>query len=849
VYRARDTRLGRDVAIKVLPAEVAEAPERLARFRREAQLLAALNHPNIAAIHGLEEHEGRPFLVLELVEGEDLSQKLKRGAIPLDEALAIARQVAEALEEAHSKGIVHRDLKPGNVMVRDDGTVKVLDYGLAKVAEADSGASGEGGSQSPTLSRQATASGVLLGTASYMSPEQVRGKSVDKRADIWAFGCVLFEMLGGRKAFSGETVSETLAEILKGEPGWTHLPGNVSPALLKLIERCLSKDPKHRLRDIGDAWPALREAPEALPQVAAKGARALRLGVAASVLGSLLTALVAALVFRPEAPAPGPTRRFTLRLEKTPERFHGFALSSDGARLAYVDRIEGARKLLVRDLSGAADRVLQGTEDAAFPFFSPDGEWIGFVTLSDTQAGSERIGTLKKVSAGGGAPVTLQQSVLFAVWPNEGPIVYQSESEKLYRIPSIGGTPEPLDIDLASGGDGRWTLSDLSPDGEALLAVSTSGRAVVHPMRGGKPRTAVDAGVLFARFLPTGHIAYGDGGKLWAISFDTKRLQTIGAGVPLAEGARDRDWAFSADGTLVYGPEPKTRLVWVTRTGEEEPLPTEAANYLAVRLSPEGSRLALSYYAVGNPDIWIYEIARGTTARLTLDPANDWYPLWGRDGRNLIFVSSRVSPTGLFSKASDGSGADELLLTNSYFRWPSSWSRNGDGLVIEEDHPETESDIVMLSMDGTGALTGVIRDPFDQTNPQVSPDGNLIAYESNESGRIEVYLQRFPEPREKLQISTRGGTEPLWGKDSRELFFREGENVLSVPIRTEPLGAGEPRILFRGEYDLRPLRAYDYDRHSDRFLMMKLGDSEWDPKELHVVANWFEELKRLAPPP
>ena len=794
----------------------------------------------------------KPFLVLELVEGEDLFERLKRGPVPLDEALAIARQVAEALEEAHQKGVIHRDLKPGNIKVREDGTVKVLDYGLAKVFAADSGDVSSELSHSPTMSRQATAAGVLLGTAAYMSPEQAKGKSVDKRADIWAFGCVLYEMLTARKAFSGETISETLAEILKGEPGWVHLPGNVPPAIRNLLERCLTKDPKHRLRDIGDAWLALKEAPEALPPMAPTTKKKLpaHLAVFGFVLGSVLTALVAAFVTRSDSVAPGPTRRFTLRLEETPVANSGLALSPDGTRLTYVARIDGKRKLLVRDLSGTADRVLDGTEGALLPFFSPDGKWIGFLTLPETQAGTDRVGTLKKVSVVGGTPVTLQEKVWFAVWPDQDTIVYQSESEKLYRIPSIGGKPEPLEIDMASGGGGPWFLSDLTPSGEALLAVSLPGRAVIHPMTGGTPQTAVDSGVFWARFVPTGHIVYGGGGKLSALPFESGSGKTVGTGVPLAEGTRNYDWGFSGDGTLVYGIEPKTRLVWVTRSGDEAPLPAPAGYYSVVRLAPDGSRIALSFSFAENLDIWIYEFARGTMTRLTLDPANDVFPLWSLDARNVVFVSRRVPQTGLFSRASDESGAEELLLTNPYARWPYSWSRDGNQLVLEENHPDTGSDIVMLSMDGTGALTPLLRDPFDQTNPQVSPDGNLIAYESNESGRLEVYVQRFPEPGDKRQISTEGGTEPLWGRDSRELIFREGETVFAVAIDTEAvLRPGVPNALFRGDFVRNNARAYDYDRRSDRFLMMKLDKSETDPKELRVVENWFDELKRLAPTP
>jgi serine/threonine-protein kinase len=539
---------------------VVEAPERLARFRWEAQLLAALNHPNIAAIHGLEEHEGRPILVLELVEGEDLSERLKRGPIPLDEALAIARQVAEALEEAHGKGIVHRDLKPGNIKLREDGTVKVLDYGLAKVFTSDQGDVSYELSQSPTLSRQATASGVLLGTAAYMSPEQAKGKSVDKRCDIWAFGCVLFEMLAGRKAFSGKTISETLAEILKGEPEWVHLPGTVSPALRHLLERCLTKEPKLPLRDIGDAWPAVKEEPRALP-VVREMKRGLRPLLAVFALGALLSGLVAVILLRPDATGPGPTRRFTLRLDETPESNAGLALSPDGGHLIYVARIDGVRRLLIRDLSGNSDRVLEGTNGAGYPFFSPDGEWIGFLALAATQAGATRSGTLKKINLAGEAPVTLQENVQWAVWPTEDAIVFQSDSEEVYRIPSVGGIPEPIEISLASGGDGPWSLTDVSRDEEAVLAVSLSGRAVVHSTRGGDFRTTVDGGAVISRFVPTGHIVYSGAGKLAALRFDAESLETVGTGVPLAEGIRDVNWAFSTEGTLAYGVVPKTRLV------------------------------------------------------------------------------------------------------------------------------------------------------------------------------------------------------------------------------------------------------------------------------------------------
>jgi serine/threonine-protein kinase len=854
VYRARDTKLGRDVAIKVLPSDVAQVPERLARFRREAQLLASLNHPHIAAIHGLEEADGRPFLVLDLVEGEDLSERLRRGPLSLEESMTLARQLAEALEAAHAKGIVHRDLKPGNIKVTSDGTIKVLDFGLAKVFAEEAGEVSSELSHSPTLSRQATAAGVILGTAAYMSPEQAKGKSVDKRADIWAFGCVLYEMLTGRKTFAGETVSETFAEILKGEPDWSRLPGDVPEVVRNLLRHCLTKDPKHRLRDIGDAWVALDEAsaqpraPATVPKTEARRYSAPLL--LASVLASSVLAALVTAYLRPAPPAPAPTRRFTIRLDERPFPGGGLALSPDGARLAYVaTTAEGVRRLILRHLGENGDRVLAGTEDAGSHFFSPDGAWIGFLTIADTQAGTNRIGALKKVSVEGGAPVTLQEEVFVggAMWGEDDAIVFQSAQEQnLMHIPSVGGTPEPL----ALAQEDTWYPEGLLPGGDALLALNDAGSVTLFSLRGDEFETVVDSGADHALYVPTGHVVYFSRGKLLAVPFDRERFEVTAAGVPVAEGVSPFQWAFSREGTLVYGLASKRSLVWVTREGAEETLPLPPGYYQIARVAPDGTRIALSHLFrfVENSDVWVYEPARGTMGRLTLDSGVERFPLWSPDGRKVVFISRSADERNLFSKSSDGTSAAELLLTSPYDRWPYGWSRDGEQLVFEEDNPETGSDIGMLSMDGKGTVTPVIRDPFDQTNPAVSPDSRLIAYESNESGGVEVYVQRFPGLGEKRQISTQGGTVPLWGRDSKELFYRDGQSVMVVRIETDPsLRPGESRVLFRGDYVHDVSRAYEYVRTKDRFLMMKNDESESDPRELVVVINWFDELERLAP--
>ncbi len=488
VYRARDTRLGRDVAIKVLPAVVSSDPDRLARIRREAQLLASLNHPHIAAIHGLEEVDGQPLLVLELVEGPDLSDRLSRGRLAVEDAVDLARQMAEALEAAHAKGIIHRDLKPGNIKLTEDGAIKILDFGLAKAFLEEGVDASSQLSHSPTISRPATATGAIMGTAAYMSPEQAKGKHLDRRTDIWSFGCVLFEMLVGRKVFSGETVSETLAEILKSEPDWSALPSDVPEPVRRLLQRALTKDPKHRLRDIGDAWVTLSEAsgggPNPVMAVAApSAARSKRVSIGAAVviaaLASIVSAIVAVRRDREPSPEAHPVRRFTLRLGERPlySVWSNIAVSPKGNLVAFLTRLDGSRKLVLRHFEKETDDLVPESNDASYLFFSPDGEWVAFITAPESNSGSPRHGTLKRVRvSGGGAPVTIREEVFAGggIWLDDDTIVFQSgDGERLERISSSGGASNPLTL---PPGGGLWFPVDGVPGSRDLLLVNGGGR-------------------------------------------------------------------------------------------------------------------------------------------------------------------------------------------------------------------------------------------------------------------------------------------------------------------------------------------------------------------------------------
>jgi serine/threonine protein kinase len=875
VYQATDTKLGRSVAIKVLPEEFAKDADRIARFQREAKLLASLNHPNIAAIHGLEEAEGIHFLVMELIEGNTLADRIKAGAIPIEEALKLALQITEALEAAHEKGVIHRDLKPANIKVTPDSKVKVLDFGLAKAYAGDS--ENMNLSNSPTLSDAATQQGVILGTAAYMSPEQARGKPVDKRADIWAFGVVLYEMLTGKSAFSGRDVTDTLAAVIRSEPDWNSLPTNLHWRLKALLERCLEKEAKNRCSGISDARVEIQKVltdPSGVfmqTSILTKPRKKLRVGIPWFAAAIALTAVIIGMAVWILKPAePKKVIRFDYEL---PEDQHFFqrpmiggvalAVSSDGSQFAY-STTDG---IYIRSMNELDARPISGTdEDAVALFFSPDGQWIGYFSTADKK--------LKRISVSGGTPTDLcdATAVFNATWYKDNTIVYSDLLSGIYRVPAKGGTPELL----AGGVTG---LPSLLPDGKSLMFTDVSGgrpyKTIVQSLDTGEQTAVFD--YEFGRYLPTGHFIYAAEDSLFAVPFDLDKLEFTGGAASMIEAGGDV--SISDSGTLVYVPyiangdessvTPKRTLVWVYRDGREEPLGADPNNYLSGRISPDGTKVVLAVVIDGNQDIRVWDTVRKTLTRLTFDEAADYSPLWSQDGQKIIFYSARGGG-GVFSKKTDGTGTVEKLYTvpNIGAVLPWSWSSDGNILaLLELSLTPLGLDIGTLSMEGDRQRKELLQGKNSEAEPQISPDGRWIAYSSNESGQTQIYVRPFPDVDSggRWQVSTSGGHSPLWSPDGDELFYRNGDATIVVPVETDQtFSPGNPIILFQGKYfsqDLAPLASITpWDIHPDgkRFLMIKPpvdvadeGTSEEstssEPNKIIVVTNWFEELKERVP--
>jgi eukaryotic-like serine/threonine-protein kinase len=866
VYSAHDNKLGRDVAIKVLPEAFARDPERLSRFQREAKMLASLNHPNIAAIYGLDEDASRNYLVMELIPGETLRERIAReGPLPVEEALGICRQITEGMEAAHDKGIIHRDLKPANVKVTPEGKVKILDFGLAKAFAGDM--AGSNPSESPTLSAAATAQGMVLGTAAYMSPEQARGKAVDKRTDIWAFGCVLYELLTGKQAFQGETVTEILAAVLKGEPDWQALPATTPTKVRDLLRRCLQKDVNRRARDAGDVRIEVEEAlaaPNVGSTAAAPATKGWRQALPWSIASSVGVAILAAIVVWNLKPSPSPpsqpVSRFALTLPPGQqladlENYPAVALSPNGTHLVYVARQGGTQQIYLRAMDSLEARPIPGTEGGVSPFFSPDGTWVGFF------AGAK----LKKVSLSGGAAVSLGDAAIprGASWGSQGVIAFApSIPSVLQQVSDAGGTPQPL-TRLEKGENHRWP--EFLPGGKAVLfAAGTSGisfanaQVAVQPVGTGERRNLVQLGTQ-PRYAPSGHLVYAQGGSLMAVPFDPQRLEVTGTAVPVAEGVQQStasgaaQYSFSSTGSLVYVhgglQSAQLRLVWVSRNGAEQPLAAPAHAYLAPRLSPDGRRVAVSIMEQ-ETQVWLYDLSRETSTRLTFEGNYNLNPAWTPDGKRIAFESNKEGTPNLFWQLADGSGGLERLTTSEYIHAPISWSPDGQLLAFFEINPTTGFDIWLLRL-GDRKAQPFLQTRFDEAVARFSPDGRWLAYTSDESGRYEIYVQPYPGPGGKWLISTEGGTEPAWNPNGRELFYRSGDKMMAVEIATQPgFAAGTPRMLFEGRYERAPvpIANYDVSRDGQRFLMLKPSESAGAaPTQINVVLNWFEELKRRVP--
>ena len=863
VYRATDTKLNRDVALKILPEQFASDSQRMARFQREAEVLASLDHPNIGQIYGIEEAGQTKALVLQLIEGPTLAERIAQGPIPVEDALKIALQITEGLEAAHGKGVIHRDLKPANIKITPEGQVKILDFGLAKLFEEESPITDI--SQSPTLTAAATRAGVILGTAAYMSPEQASGAATDKRVDIWSFGVVLFEMLTGRQMFTGKTVSHILADVLRAEPDWNNLPAGLHPRLRMLLERCLEKEAKDRLSGISDArvdiQKALADPSGVLVQPTGDVVQAPRRRILPWVLAVVLSAVVGVVVWSVMSPAPPRLARFAIseapNVSFITRSAPSVTISPDGTRIVYVGP---GSQLYVRAVDQLDAVALRGGVGIN-PFISPDGNWVGFRDGSDN--------TLKKVPINGGPPVVLSEGfggIAGASWGADGTIIFGTyQPNGLFRVSAAGSEEREVLTNLEEGESGhRWP--EILPGGRTVLFTVEKGQGDANfeiaalNLETGERKLLIPGGGN-PHYAATGHIVYGVEGTLRAVPFDLDTVEVKGDPIPVLEGvvtsARGGvHFSLAEDGTLVYVPGTggvggQVTFVWVNREGQEEPVAAEPRGYGEFSLSPDGTKIAVRVIDTENPDVWIYDLVRDTQMRLTFDPTAEGFPIWTPDGQRVAFGS----PDGLSWKAADGTGEVETLVESSSNQQPQAFSPDGTALVFEERGPPG-SNLGMLSLEGERVSTLLMETEFSERNAALSPDGRWMAYQSNESGQYEVYVRPFPDVNGgRWQVSSGGGGWPLWSPDGRELFYAGSGSMMAVPIETEPtFTQGTVDLLFDlGPYfqpSELPNRRIDISPEGDRFLMLKAGggsDETAETTSIIVVQNWFEELKRLVP--
>jgi Tol biopolymer transport system component len=868
VYRAVDTELKREVAIKILPVAFAFDPDRLARFQREAELLASLSHSNIAVLYGLEVVDRTRAIVMELVSGSDLCDRISTGPMPISQALPIARQIADALDAAHQAGVMHRDLKPSNIKIRADGAVKVLDFGLAKTFDP----SVSFGNPTETVTRAtrqsgATEAGMVLGTAPYMSPEQAKGQPLDKRTDIWAFGCVLFEMITGRAPFARETFSETLAAILDREPDWTLLPVDTPRGIHRLLRRCLTKDPRHRLRDIGDACLEIEDAISStdadLPAVAAAATRTSLIWILAVV--ALAVAVVVLLATRPRAPAiaaaPTSPVQFAivapaggeLDMTRSP------AVSQDGRSVAFSVNRGGTQQIYVRELEKAEAVALPGTDGGFAPFFSPDGQWVGFFAKQK----------IRKVLRTGGAPVAVADfgelgatRNVSASWDEPDTIFYTPDITKgIWRVSSQGGVPTLVTTPMER--ESFHLSPQLLPGGKSVLFSAIDDRAdpqtFVQPLNGGERKPLLRGHS--TRYVPSGHLVYVQSGSLMAVPFDLARLEVTGPPVVVVPGVTpafrlrtmpasfNRLFEVSPSGTLAYisaGRPHQHALVWVDRSGREEPTGASGGTYAQPRVSPDGRRIAVVVRGDDQHDIRLYEPGRNTWNLFTTE-GNSEFPLWTRDGTRLTYNTDRSNNVSIEWKRADGSGPPETIVPGAFGRRPFPFSWSPDGLLAFV-FVRPAQDIYTVHPGSGVEPKPFVATPFVEGAPMFSPDGHAIAYVSNETGRNEIHLRPFPGPGEKLVVSTGGGNEPMWSPTGRELFYRVGDAMMAVDVTTSPnFKVGTPHRLFEKPYEPSISLYANYSTiDGQRFLMIKRIDEDDTSARINLVINWFDQLKRTT---
>ena len=879
VYKAEDTALARRVAIKALPDIFSDDPERLARFEREAKVLASLNHPKIAAIYGIDESSGKRFIIMELIEGETLADRLNRGPLSIEESLDVCSQIGEGVEAAHEKGIIHRDLKPSNVKIAPGGKVKILDFGLAKSFREETTASDP--SKSPTITGRMTEPGVILGTAAFMSPEQAKGRPVDKRADIWAFGCILYECLTGKRAFHGDTVSETIAAILKGEPDWDSLPKDTPGNVRAVLRRCLQKDSGKRLHDIADARLEL-EAPTGFPAEVVHVRRRLSFvwlaaGAAAILLAGILIGRL--LIGHTQSASQASAVTAIVKVE-TGYRLSGppdvgsrptriaLAISSDGRFVVYSaieeNPVSQAKpKLYLRRMAQSSAKLIPGTEGGSHPFLSPDNRWVGF--WAD--------GKLKKIPVEGGVPATLcaASSLSGASWGRDNGIVFTDGLQSGLSIVSAeGGKPEALTKPDPKREESSHRLPSWLPNGKAVLFT------VMRHQWDSQPKLALlrldtrEWHVLLqdgsdARYVPTGHLVFLRQAVLMAVRFDPVRMKVIGQPLPLVDNVMPAvssygdyntcagQFGISDTGLLIYAaggivPDPNNTLMWVDQKGTEQPVTALQFPFLAPRLSPDGQRIAYVTEERARR-LFVYDLGRGTNSPLTGE-GRAVQPIWSFDGRRLLFGWHKSLMMNLYCQPYDGSSPMERLTTGDFPKWPGSWSSDGKTVAFVERRPDTGYDISILDV-LSGRVTPFQNSPSNEMYPELSPDGSWLAYTSDESKRNEVYVRAFPGPGMKQLVSSEGGMEPLWARKTKHLFYRWGRTVWIVDVRTDGgFAAAKPRLLFdKPGYSVStPGRVYDLSDDGQRFLMVKSEERKPVPvAEMILVQNWFEELKRLVP--
>jgi len=892
VWKAVDTNLDREVAIKVLPDALASDPHRLERFEREAKLLASLSHARIASLFGLHQANDTRFLSMELIHGEDLGERLKRGAMPVEESLRAAVQMAEGLEAAHENGIIHRDLKPANIKLTTDGDVKILDFGLAKALQDPMAGGTADLSQSPTMTAAATQAGVILGTAAYMSPEQSRGQEVDRRTDVWAFGCVLYEMLTARGVFHGPTASDCIAGILEREPDWEALPGATSPAVRKLLRRCLEKDRRQRLHDIADARIELQEVMTGGVEETETAEPPARFGIGSRIawamVGLLVGAVAMALVLSNRQPSEAALHRspgrFSIRLPpeipSAPDpATSSVAISADGAVLVYLGLETGAEtagglggdtprseagfrtQLFLRRMNDPTVRAIEGTRGAHSPFLSPDGEWLGFIDSHD--------GKLKKIRLEGGVPVALSEEgrgMEFRGfdWGEDGRIYFGGAVSGIEAISENGGPVETLTEPDLERIEKTHRFPDVLPGGRGLLftlatadiASYDEASVALLDLRTGEHRILFDGGT-DPSYVTT----------LEAVPFDLESLEVTGAPFQVAEGVvTSHGWgsahyAVSDTGTLVYVPgDPEIfqlQVYWLHRDGSIQPVPLPPRPYATAAFSPDGKRLVLSILGA-NASIWIYNIERETNSRLTSTWDNTG-PNWMRSGDHVTFYSNRISNPGIWRAAVDGSGEAKLLHTVGV---PNSWSAGDRWLAFSDTGPTTGQDIWLLSENEDEGVRAepLLQTVFHESYASFSPDGNWLAYTSDASGVSELYVQRFPLSGRKWQISAGGGETPRWSLQGDALYYWKGNRLMTVPVITEPdftpgkeREIPQPQFTYLGGWDIAP--------DGERFVVVgrveptstvgrveptgrPRGGAQAQVPELRVVVDWLEELRR-----